>query len=534
MTWIKNRGRATLFSGGVIHTGRTEAETFSHMLVQNGRVLALSNERPGAARYAREIPLCGQHAYPCLLDGHTHLLSTIILAAAGFDICGIESGGVEPHTLAGVREKLTAFAAAKPRNALVVANQYILSAIDERRLPSREELDAWAGGRAVCIYTIDGHASAMSSAMLKKLHIDPAGHSGILTGEAHERVQGQVTDLIGASVTPKILAQGIAKFENRCAAYGISCVGALEGNGDSPKDPMTGLLVMLARRMRIRVRVYLQYIALKRVEKKRRLLQHARIGGCGDWEMDGAVGAHSAAFAMPYRDTGEVAPCYYEQEAVDAIVREADEKGYQIACHAIGEQAIERIVRAFDGTASGRLHRLEHGEFPNEETLRRICRGRYAVMVQPGYSWIDKRYLHTYEQYLQPAVIDRLRLRTMFDAGVCVCGSSDSPVQELNPYLQMTGMVAFYRPDESVTPYQAFCSYTKNAARALYEDDAGTLECGKRADFFLADQDFFRLTAQQILSFRPTACYYGGRRWKERRGTVGELAALLLRPPHKV
>lgn len=50
----------------------------------------------------------------------------------------------------------------------------------------------------------------------------------------------------------------------------------------------------------------------------------------------------------------------------------------------------------------------------------------------------------------------------------------------MDPYLQMLGMVQFYREEESVTPYQAFRCYTAHAAKAIGEEDEyGTLEKGK-------------------------------------------------------
>lgn len=49
----------------------------------------------------------------------------------------------------------------------------------------------------------------------------------------------------------------------------------------------------------------------------------------------------------------------------------------------------------------------------------------------------------------------------------------------------MLGIVDFYNPEESITPYEAFRCYTINPARAiLEEDERGTLEVGKAADFF--------------------------------------------------
>ena len=170
-----------------------------------------------------------------------------------------------------------------------------------------------------------------------------------------------------------------------------------------------------------------------------------------------------------------------------------------------------------------------------DESFRTICEGKYAVMMQPGYAWIDKRYLHTYEQYLPLEIISRMKLKALYDAGVCVCGSSDSPVQDMDPYLQMLGMVQFYNENESLTPYQAFRCYTAHAAESIEESDVrGTLEPGKVADFFTAKQDFFTLSPQEVVDFRPTDTYYGGKKYRNKKGTVPELLMMLLRRPKKI
>ena len=525
-------GKKILFTDAVIHTGRTETETAASMLVENGRIVSLD---PEDARGARTVSLGGKHVYPCLIDGHIHLLSTIVLAAQGFEVCRIENGGIAPDTLGGVEKRLRGFAASKPKNSVVVGNNYIITAIREHRLPNRQELDEWCGGRAVAVYTIDGHASALSTAMLRKIGIEPEGHDGVLTGEAHDRVQGRLTDAIAASVTLSVLARGIANFQNKCAEYGISCVGALDGNGDSEKDFTTKLLVFLAKHFDIDVRLYYQYWNIDKALPLTKSQNRRRIGGCGDWEMDGASGAHSAAFSLPYRDTGTTAECYYTQEDVDRTVARADAEGFQIACHAIGDKAVDRIVKALRGTSGKVRHRIEHCEFASDAAIEEIASRGYAVMAQPGYSWIDKRFLHTYERYLPDELIARLKFRTLLEKGICLCGSSDSPVQDIDPWQQMLGMTEFYREEESVSAYQAFRCYTANAAEALLEgDNRGMLLPGMRADFFTGDRDLFALTPNEICAFRPCGTYYSGRPAKRRNGTAAGLFAMILKNHKKV
>ena len=496
---------------------REKDETFYAMRVHKGRIVQLYRKdeyRPEPGEKA--VDLCGRHVYPCLIDPHTHMLLTVAVMATGFNVCEITGQGIEPSDLSGVEKKIRAYAATKKAGELIAVNNYVWSAMKERRMPYKEELDQWGGGRPVVLYNIDGHSTAMSSKMLKMCGIDPEGHNGILTGEENERVQGRITDVVGKAVSVGTLLHGIRIFEDTCRKYGICMVGALTGNGDSPKDRTTGLIAWLSRHLDVEVRLYLQYTDLSRVKPFTKWMKKKRVGGCGDWEMDGSAGSRSAAFSVPYKDTGSRAPCYMEQEEVDRLCAEADRNGYQIAAHAIGDAAIRRLYDGLCRTGSTRLHRIEHCEFADEETFAKISEGRFAVVAQPGYSWIDKRYLHTYEEALPEEVLSRMKLRSYFDAGVILCGSSDSPVQDINPFLQMQGMTEFYVAGESVTPYEALRSYTVHAAAAMEEsEDYGTLEEGKIASFFTSKEDFFTLPQEKVISFRPENTWYKGRKCRK-------------------
>ena len=106
-------------------------------------------------------------------------------------------------------------------------------------------------------------------------------------------------------------------------------------------------------------------------------------------------------------------------------------------------------------------------------------------------------------------------LRELYEAGVCLCGSSDSPVQSIDPFAQMLGMTEFYLPDQALTPYQALRTYTVNPAQMLGEEtEWGTLEEGTRAEFMVLEKD--------------------GRRLTPKRGTAAELAGLCLKRPKKL
>ena len=184
--------RPILFTDGLIHTMESEEAVASAMLVENGRIQIL-DPTPEQAKGARVVSLAGRHVYPCLIDGHVHLLYTVVLLAAGFDVCRIADGKVLPEDLEGVEREIRAFAGTKAPDEIVVGNQYIMTAIREHRLPSREELDDWCGGRAAVIYTIDGHASALSTADAgKSWGLTPEGTAGCWQGRRTSAFRGEL------------------------------------------------------------------------------------------------------------------------------------------------------------------------------------------------------------------------------------------------------------------------------------------------------------------------------------------------------
>lgn len=525
-----------LYSGARFFTGRSESEAFGFLGVKDGRIALLSNARPREGTYRREVSLSGANAYPCMIDAHVHLLYTITLAALSLDVCQLVDGKMLPDTLAGVKAKLCAACANKKPGEVLIANNFIAEAIAEHRLPNRFELDEWCGGRPAIVYNIDGHSSALSTALLERAGIDYSKNDGVLRGREHEFNQGRITDCLGSLFTLPLIAKGVANFQNTCAAYGLSHVCALDGAGDTKDDRLTILLANIASRMQVGVRLYPQFMDLTRAAAFDRFMTRPRVGGCMDWELDGSMSSRSAAYTVPYLDAEGNGELYYETDALRAKVAEADAAGRQIAAHAIGDRAIAQILRIYKELDSATPHRIEHFEFPSLQSVDAIKGSNIAITVQPGFAWMDKRYLGGYARALPEATRSLIvPLKTLVEAGVTVCGSSDSPVQSVDPFFQMRGMVEYYRPDESLSVFQAFQTYTAAPARVLGEEaDIGSLEVGKRANFFTLDKELFSLRPHELEGLRVKQTYLSGKPYKRKKGSLIAFAAMLLGRRHRI
>lgn len=179
----------------------------------------------------------------------------------------------------------------------------------------------------------------------------------------------------------------------------------------------------------------------------------------------------------------------YAPDAAKRIVKGAVERGFAVAAHAVGNDAIETALGAYQtaGPKLGRAGRprIEHGSFPTREQIGRIAGAGIAVVAQPGFV-----ALPAFGSAPSIPGIPFMPLRSLLDAGVLVAGSSDYPVAGFDPLdgvrtavrrVNAKGRVA--EPDERVTLDEALALYTRSAAEASgCGDRCGTLEAGKRAD----------------------------------------------------
>jgi hypothetical protein len=83
--------------------------------------------------------------------------------------------------------------------------------------------------------------------------------------------------------------------------------------------------------------------------------------------------------------------------------------------------------------------------------------------------------------------------------GVVVASGSDGPIEDINPVLGVWAAVAKRGSDESLTVEQALETYTLNAAYASFdEEEKGTIEAGKLADFTVLSDDPFTVEPDMI------------------------------------
>jgi predicted amidohydrolase YtcJ len=226
----------------------------------------------------------------------------------------------------------------------------------------------------------------------------------------------------------------------------------------------------------------------------------ASIGG--DLPVDGSIGARTAAVVDPYADGSGLGVTYYDDEELTAFFTDGHNAGLQVGVHAIGDRAIEQVLRAWEHVYLGldsrekrhfraRRHRIEHFEMPSVEQVERAAMLGLAVSVQPAF---DRTWGHAgglYEVRVGPGRAFAMNpIRTMLERGVEIGAGSDAPVTPLDPWGAVAAMEAHHDPGQRLSRLEAVRVHTTGSARLAHQEEKkGVLEPGFHADFAAYDVD---------------------------------------------
>ncbi len=204
----------------------------------------------------------------------------------------------------------------------------------------------------------------------------------------------------------------------------------------------------------------------------------------------------------------------YPTDEATHIVRAASERGFAVATHAIGNEAVEIAVAAYGATplpaGQRSVRRLEHASFLDRELIRKIADVGAAVVCQP-----ELLRLPTLSHAASIPGLRHVPLRWLLDAKVKVVGSSDHPVAGLDPLDGIRAAVDrrtarghAHEPDQAIGLDEALVMYTRTAAEVCgVLDRCGTLEPGKRADLVILDG---ALTPETLPTARVASTVIGG------------------------
>ena len=499
------------------------------MLVRDGRIAAIgpADQVRAAADSAQVVRLDGATVIPGLIDAHCHVTDVGYLAAAA-DCSQPSAPGIE-----AIKARLTEAAGRTPDGSWVTGGGYAEYKLRENRHPTRADLDQAVPGRPAVLYHTSLHACVLNTAALREAGFadgqpDPPG--GAFGRDREGRLDGVVYEAPMFALFARNLHRDLARMSDdtgsgligaagrKLSSFGISSAC----DADLRRETFAAFAAAdAAGHLRQRIYgliVHDQADAVPRGRHSGRLATEA-VKIWADGGMSSRTAAIHGSYPVPPYGSGILS---FERDELTAMVRDFDARGFQVCIHAQGDRAIETVLDAYAAVLSPRLaaggetpsglrplggnprrHRIEHGGAMYPYLTERAAALGIVIASQPGFlSGLGDGFAAAF-----PDRCDELYAFASWQrAGITVAGSSDSPVITADPrigirdaILRRTGDGRVLGPGERLPARAALALYTTQAAIACHrEDEIGSLEPGKLADFTVLDGNPLEIEPERI------------------------------------
>ena len=532
------RADVLLLKNANLYTANDRQPRAEAVLVRDGRIVfvgAAIEAARLAPSEARVLDLNGRTLLPGLKDSHVHLLG-VGAREESFNLEGTAS-------LAELQARLRERVARTEQGKWVVGRGWIESKWSPPRFPTAAELDAVAPNHPVSLGRADGHALVANSLALKLAHIDrstpnPAGGeilrdaaTGEATGLLVDNAQVLVDHLIPSSSAAEMaheLEVGVAR-ELSLGWTQVQVAGSDLGEVTALRQ-----LVVAGK---IKLRIY-DAVRGSGPATDWLLAEGAQREGDGSrftaraikLYADGALGSRGAALLAPYADApGSIGLMRNSEEKLFSVMVAALRRGLQIETHAIGDRG-NRIVldlyeRAFatvppaERAVREPRWRIEHAQVISPADIPRFAQLGVIASMQPSHAIGDL--------YFAPSRLGSQRLadayawRSLLEAGARLTGGTDAPVERGEPLIEFYAAVARqsldgfsdsnWHREQRLSRAEALKMFTLWPAFAAFqENERGSIEVGKLADFSIFAADIMTIPEPEILKTHCVMTIIGG------------------------
>lgn len=511
-----------IFINGVVITVDPLSRVCQAVAVRGNRILAVgANDQIKALanQGTAVIDLKGRSLLPGFVEAHCH---PGLYAASKLQVrCTAD----KVRSIEQIKEAIAEKAAATPPGAWIVATGYNETELEEKRHPNRWDLDQAAPQHKVLLVRACYHIAAVNSLVLQDFGIDrdtadPEGGeilrdaAGEPTGVLFEQAKNPMR--VASEPNHDDLLRGLRMLGSDYLSLGFT---SLQDASGVKADEIQAYQDLIAEgwpgpRICFAVRYCPPDINLA----DDFLASGLRTGFGNQWlklgpfkiVLDGSGSGATAAMREPYPDSpAHFGITYFSQHELNQVVCRAHRHGYQIAIHAIGDQAVEMAINAYaaalrDFPRQNHRHRIEHCGFVDEAMLAEIRDlGVVPVMGTSFMYAFGDNYMEVFDQKRLAHVYP---MASLAKHGVLAALSSDAPVMDPNPMYGIYAAISrrskagnLVGSSEAIGLMDAIRAYTYAGAYASFDEDLkGSIEVGKLADLVVLSENVLETATERI------------------------------------
>ncbi|PRX53884.1 amidohydrolase [Flagellimonas meridianipacifica] len=498
----------------------------SSLAIKDGKFVAISEKVNIGESFSadQKIDAGGKTIVPGLIDAHCHFYG-LGLNQQVVDLVGTKSYDEVLQRVADFHEK-------NPSN-VILGRGWDQNDWEVKEFPFNEALNKMFPDIPVVLERVDGHAYLVNHKALKMAGID---NSTYVQGGEIVKENGQIIGVLVDAPMAMVDAvmpqpnrvsqiQALQEAEKLCFEYGLTTV-----NDAGLHRSTIELIDSLHQVGDLSIRVYamvsntpenLDYYLNKGIIKTDRLnVRSIKVYG------DGALGSRGAALKAPYSDKeGHFGAMITPVDQIEGLAERIAATDYQMNTHAIGDSANVVILRTYQKVLEGKADRrwkVEHAQVVSEKDFDYFKSG-IIPSVQPTHATSD---MYWAEDRLGPERIKgAYAFKKLLEKSGTVALGTDFPVEQVSPFLTFYASVARKDLDnypeggfqmvDALSREETLKGMTIWAAHSNFEEDEkGSIEVGKMADFVILSEDIMTVPEQDIPDLKAEQVFVGGKQVK--------------------
>lgn len=500
-----------------VNSSFEKAESFA---IKNGKFIAVGSNKEVRAKYAavKIIDAKGNAVFPGLIDAHCHFYGL-----------GLQQQKVDLRGSKSYDEVLQIISDFQNKNNVpyITGRGWDQNDWEVKKFPTKEKLDKLFPKTPVAVRRVDGHAYLVNQAAL-----DYSGITKAIKVEGGEFITNKNGKLTGVLIdnamdyikipapSKKEQIQGLKAAEKINFSYGLTTV-----DDAGLSKPVIELVDSLQQVGDLKIRMYamvsatqpnLDYYTKKGIIKTDRLnVRSFKVYG------DGALGSRGAAMKKPYSDRdNHFGALIYSPKRYKEIAKQIAASDYQMNTHAIGDSTNYFLLNTYKDVLKNKKNRrwrIEHAQIVDENDFKLF--ENIIPSIQPTHATSDMYWAG--DRVGAERIKGGYAYKKLLNTYGKVALGTDYPVERVSPFLTFYAAVARkdlnnypkngYQMENALSREETLRGMTIWAAYSNFEEqEKGSIEVGKLADFIMLDQDIMAVDINKVPKTKVLATYVNG------------------------